>query len=242
IKKEQKQIEDLGVKLAETNLAAAPFLTEPTGYCEHCLNLLYPNKDRYYSCQQCPNGFDVCTKCINLMKTEHAPQHTFKKDNYSLDEHMIIHYNTLCDGCKAENFKGIRYHCDECRESYNLCESCYQNANKLHPNHKFTIVQAPLLRINNYMLLAARATKVLEKFPDLQYDPVTGYSLIDAQQVKAQEEKNSDQFWQQRLQEAKRAQELQRQINKIQLQSAQNIRAIIDPNYHIMEMRNNDDY
>ncbi|CAF3032752.1 unnamed protein product, partial [Rotaria sp. Silwood2] len=164
------------------------YLTEPTGYCEHCLNILHPNKDRYYSCEQCPSSFDICMKCINLMKTEHAPQHSFKKDNYSMNEAMMIHYNTSCDGCKTVNFKGIRYQCDECRESYDLCESCYQKRNNLHPNHNFKIVQSPLLRLNNRILLARRAIQVFKQFPNLQYDPVTGYTLNDAQQVKEQEE------------------------------------------------------
>ncbi|CAF3232468.1 unnamed protein product [Rotaria sp. Silwood2] len=238
----EKQIKDLGVKLAKANLAAAPFLTEPTGSCQHCFNLIYPSQDRYYLCQQCPNGFEVCTKCINLMKTKHSPQHTFKKDNYSLDEHMIIHYNTLCDGCKAENFKGIRYHCDECRASYDLCKSCYQNANKLHPNHKFTIVQAPLLRINNYLLLAKRAIEVCQRFPNLQYDPLTGYSLKDAQQVKDKEENNLNQFWQQRLQEAQYAQQIQRQIHKNTMDTLKHMTALMSDNYHIMETINDDDY
>ncbi|CAF1129281.1 unnamed protein product [Rotaria sordida] len=251
ITKKQNEIEKLSTKLASANVATAPetsiferydYLTMPTGYCEHCLTILHPNKDRYYSCQQCPNGFDICTKCINLMKTEHAPQHTFKKDNYSMDEHMLMHYNTSCDGCKTVNFKGIRYQCDECRQSYDLCESCYHKANELHPNHEFKIVQSPWLQLSNRILLARRAIQVLKKFPNQQYDPLTGYTLQDAQQVKEQEEKNLDQFWQQRLKEAKDAREHQRQMHRIQMDSLHNIRALIDPNYHIMQMRHDDDY
>ncbi|CAF3233972.1 unnamed protein product, partial [Rotaria sp. Silwood2] len=213
------------------------FLTELTTYCEHCLNLLYPSQDRFYSCQQCPNGFGVCMKCVNLMKTEHAPQHSFNKGNYSVDESMLIHYITTCNGCKAEKFKGIRYHCDECREGYDLCESCYQNASQLHPNHAFKIAPAPLLKFKNYILLAKRAIEVCKRFPDLQYDPLTGYSLKDAEQVKEKEEKNLTFYRQQIEQLAIAVAKGRQQLLDARRARTQDILSRLNPQYHVMQMR-----
>lgn len=181
-------------------------------------------------CDQCSSGFAVCTKCINLMKTEHVPLHSFKMGTYSIREEMLIHYNIICDGCKARNFKGLyRYQCHECRESYDLCASCYQNAHKLHPNHKFKIVQSPLLQMSNSILMANRAIQVLKRFPNQQRDPLTGYTMKVAERIKEQEEKNFNVFWEQRQQE-------ERNMNAIQNQRLQEERSMNPPQeQHLQE-------
>ncbi|UJR17979.1 hypothetical protein I4U23_004879 [Adineta vaga] len=39
-------------------------------YCDHCLNVLYVNKQVIYTCDQCPS-FVACEKCVNLVTTQH---------------------------------------------------------------------------------------------------------------------------------------------------------------------------
>lgn len=133
------------------------YLTLPLGSCNHCLNIIYPTKESYYVCNQCPIEFKVCTKCINMMQNEHPPQHTFQEGNYFMPGEMKIHFNTQCNGCGIINFGGTGYQCEECRTTYNLCEFCYMNAHNLHPNHTFKILQATLIGMNNRLNLSKRA-------------------------------------------------------------------------------------
>jgi len=53
----------------------------------------------------------------------------------------VVHH-AICDGCE-QNIKGIRYKCLNCPD-YDLCSSCIQSKEKIHPEHEFASITRPL--------------------------------------------------------------------------------------------------
>ena len=50
-----------------------------------------------------------------------------------------IHWKFICDGCGMAPIKGIRYHCEECKD-FDFCEKCHKDKKDGH-NHKFLAVE-----------------------------------------------------------------------------------------------------
>ena len=50
-----------------------------------------------------------------------------------------IHWRFICDGCGMAPIKGIRYHCEECKD-FDFCEKCNNDKKDAH-NHKFLAVE-----------------------------------------------------------------------------------------------------
>ena len=50
-----------------------------------------------------------------------------------------IHWRFICDGCGMAPIKGIRYHCEECKD-FDFCEKCHKDKKDAH-SHKFLAVE-----------------------------------------------------------------------------------------------------
>lgn len=167
------------------------YLTLPLAFCDHCLDVIYPNKQFYYKCDQCPD-FVSCQRCINFMKVRHPPQHTFIKSHPSSIDIIGQHFGVTCDGCKEENISGPRYQCQQCDKSYDLCSKCITESNRIHnSSHTFQLIQDPLIRSNNRQLLAQRALLVFRHQNTSNNDardPLTGWTKDDAEKIIKQED------------------------------------------------------
>lgn len=154
-------------------------------YCDHCLDILYVNKQTIYACDQCPS-FVACEKCVNLVSASHPTQHTFTKSKVSNDV-VGRHIGITCDGCKERNIRSLRYQCEQCEKSYDLCYECFRQSKKIHnASHTFKFIQDPLIRSSNRQVLAQRAIDWLARQKTLNIiarEPVTGWTKNDAEQV-----------------------------------------------------------
>ena len=158
------------------------------GYCSHCLKTFVCGKDAFFNCQQCPDDFGVCDQCISLMPHEHPPMHIFAKgmsdSAYLKHAHDLTHPFITCQECQRDSFDGIRYQCEQCESSYDLCEQCI---GKTHQHHTFKMIQNPSLRAGNNSILARRILEVVAKNTDAQnvnwHDPITGWTKADAENM-----------------------------------------------------------
>ncbi len=200
-------------------------------YCNHCLKLIVAAKEAPYICDQCPgDSFYVCNQCITLMPTHHPSMHTFSKkiSNSVMSQivHDLEHLDITCDQCGQEHFNGIRYQCQKCEPSYNLCEQCI---GKTHYHHKFKIIPNPSLLANNKYNLAKRAMRVIATSSNAR-DSLTGWTKTDAEAV-IQDAERDQAAYQTRLQtivaniEAQKMQAalLSLQVSEYQLQCANEV-------------------
>lgn len=131
--------------------------------CRRC-----PLPKNLYKCLECPNVF-FCVfcfekrRCVGGHSHGHAMAHlhvsnelfgrrvtpadlTFEalKTFYAKETNESI----VCDGCEEENFLGLRFKCDICR-NYDLCEKCYSEGEETFEHKK-----------NHPMLLASHRSIV----------------------------------------------------------------------------------
>ena len=59
-------------------------------------------------------------------------------------EKQEIHFHVICDGCKEEPLKGIRYKCKKC-DNLDFCEDCYKKNKESH-GHDFIKIEHPRCR------------------------------------------------------------------------------------------------
>ena len=201
-------------------------------YCDHCLDIVWENKQVSYCCKECPN-FVVCEKCIKLMSIHHPTQHRFTKN---LPVHTTgKHFGVTCNGCNEENISGLRYQCIQCKPSYDLCLKCFQKGNTIHnKSHTYRFYRDPLLRSSNQQLLAQRTLALFHRqkiISNDQRDPFTGWTKIDAEQI-IQRENQVFQDYKQRLQEEnKRQLDIQKEIADMHLENARDIGRMLSQRY-----------
>lgn len=166
------------------------------------------------------------------MPTEHPGQHTFSKRKKS--NSVGQHFGITCDGCQQKDISGLRYQCQQCDQSYDLCPTCFEKSKTIHDkSHKFQLIQDPLIRSNNRKLLARRA---LEYFcqpntsKNTLRDPLSGWTRNDATKIIEVENEfmakyfvNKEKFEQLRAEEAKREQEQQLHQLQMQLESQRQV-------------------
>ena len=61
------------------------------------------------------------------------------KNIISGENKEVIHWKYICDGCRTNPIKGIRYHCVECND-FDFCEKCYNEKKDIH-GHKFKEIE-----------------------------------------------------------------------------------------------------
>jgi replicative DNA helicase len=54
-----------------------------------------------------------------------------------------IHYQYICDGCEMAPIKGVRYHCEKCRD-FDFCEKCYKEKKDQH-GHSFQAIKKSIV-------------------------------------------------------------------------------------------------
>ena len=164
--------------------------------CDHCYCVIAMDKQPIFECQQCPNGFCVCARCMPLMSTHHPSVHTFSQqplNHWAKIVHDMYHLGIKCDGCSLDGYNGKRYQCEECPPSYDLCENCF---GQKHTQHKFRYIQNPLLHGSNQWILGQRSLELAKKYGNNNSDwrdPLTGWTRSDAELViqQANQETNN---------------------------------------------------
>ena len=122
------------------------------GYiCDGCKKA--PIKGIRYHCKQC-NNFDFCEKCHAELKDAHkheflsVEKSLYKPERFFHGLNKIIsfkkddietHWNYICDGCGMAPIKGIRYHCEECKD-LDFCSRCHTEKKDQH-GHKFLAIE-----------------------------------------------------------------------------------------------------
>jgi hypothetical protein len=168
------------------------------------------DKEQSFQCQQCPNNFEICAKCMPLMKAHHPSMHTFSQKplNYwATLVHDLYHLDITCDGCLREGFNGKRYQCQECPPSYDLCENCF---GKKHTHHKLKYIQNPVLYATNHGGLAERALKLasINGGNNTNWrDPLTGWTKSDAELITQQKDQAYQNYNQRKQQIQKKNEE-----------------------------------
>ena len=106
-----------------------------SGFCDGCLTRNIPGPMFY--CQSCDN-YGLCLECFRHRKEFHDPMHTFEL-SVNASERDSKHVGIVCGGCKQADFTGPRYNCQQCLDSFDLCQQCIPNAASLH-SRKHTFV------------------------------------------------------------------------------------------------------
>ena len=65
-----------------------------------------------------------------------APSESLLQDSVRTNGEDLVHLDKACDGCKKENFSGIRYHCTTC-QNYDLCQWCNDASIVTPPHSRF---------------------------------------------------------------------------------------------------------
>ena len=109
-------------------------------YCDGCLlrNFTGP----MFLCESC-NNFVVCQACISEIHRVHDPSHKF---SLKVKKEELEHENNgiTCRGCSTNNFTGPRFNCQQCLDSYDLCQQCISRASSLHVRgHTFVVMSTP---------------------------------------------------------------------------------------------------
>lgn len=133
------------------------------------------------------------------MPQQHPSMHTFTKplthDQYIQLARSFFHLGVVCERCKLEGFNGVRYQCNQCESSYDLCEECI---GKAHRHHTFKIVPNLFIRAGNNSTLAARIVAIAEVNKNAQQpgwrDPFTGWTVSDAKSVLKRAEKDMEDY------------------------------------------------
>ncbi|KAI2638989.1 hypothetical protein GGS26DRAFT_369387 [Hypomontagnella submonticulosa] len=122
--------------------------------CNCCVRDL-PGED-FLHCTKCAD-YDLCKKCFVGDKHGHHPGHEFEPAvKGTVFDHAVSSrlsagrgsvHNAICDGCD-KYVRGIRHKCLDCPD-WDYCSECVQNANFIHPGHRFVAIYEPLPHIQH---------------------------------------------------------------------------------------------
>lgn len=111
---------------------------------------VHKNKKMSYKANFSPSEL-LCKSTLQWVKTSNAlplldknlVEFGEKKDEKDqvkmkvIDQSKVIHFGITCDGCKKQEFSGIRYKCETC-ENFDFCQSCYdKRQSHFNDKHKF---------------------------------------------------------------------------------------------------------
>lgn len=118
--------------------------------CNSCVQE-YPEHD-FLHCNACED-YDLCQTCFTHDQHGHHPSHSFspavKGTVFSqavssrLPAGRNVPHNAICDGCD-KYVHGVRHKCLECPD-WDYCSECVENANFIHPNHRFVALFEPIV-------------------------------------------------------------------------------------------------
>ncbi|KAI0386676.1 hypothetical protein F5Y04DRAFT_69576 [Hypomontagnella monticulosa] len=118
--------------------------------CNCCVRDL-PGED-FLHCKKCAD-YDLCKKCFVGDKHGHHPGHEFEPAvKGTVFDHAVSSrlspgrgnaHNAICDGCD-KYVRGVRHKCLDCPD-WDYCADCVQNANFIHPGHRFVAIYEPLI-------------------------------------------------------------------------------------------------
>ncbi|KAI8962879.1 hypothetical protein F5Y11DRAFT_321285 [Daldinia sp. FL1419] len=110
----------------------------------------FPGED-FLHCTTC-DDYDLCKSCFAKDKHGHHPAHGFTPavkgtifDNEIsslLSPGRNAAHNAICDGCD-KYVRGVRHKCLDCPD-WDYCSECVQNAEFIHPSHRFVTIYEPL--------------------------------------------------------------------------------------------------
>ena len=117
------------------------FANSSTFFCDGCLLRNFSGPQ--FFCSDCSN-YVFCQKCYADRHKFHDYRHLFQLRVQS-DELLQQHNGIICGGCKAKDFVGPRYNCQQCHDKpFDLCRSCISQASNLHsPYHTFVSIRTP---------------------------------------------------------------------------------------------------
>ncbi|KAI1389745.1 uncharacterized protein F4822DRAFT_399540 [Hypoxylon trugodes] len=117
--------------------------------CNSCVQDL-PGEN-FLHCTTC-DDYDLCKSCFAKDKHGHHPGHGFtpavKGTTFDTSVSLRLSpgrnasHNAICDGCD-KYVRGIRHKCLDCPD-WDYCSECVQNANFIHPGHRFVPIHEPL--------------------------------------------------------------------------------------------------
>ncbi|KAI2625917.1 hypothetical protein GGR54DRAFT_593599 [Hypoxylon sp. NC1633] len=107
--------------------------------------------EEFLHCTSC-DDYDLCKECFAKDRHGHHPGHGFAPvATDAVFEHAVssrlapgrnVIHNAICDGCD-KHVQGVRHKCLDCPD-WDYCEECVQNADFIHPNHRFVAIYDPL--------------------------------------------------------------------------------------------------
>ncbi|QUC20397.1 uncharacterized protein UV8b_04638 [Ustilaginoidea virens] len=117
--------------------------------CNQCVRELPEHE--FLHCTTCED-YDLCQPCFAKDAHGHHPKHGFAPavPGTPLLTHVRVKMNpgrnqahhAICDGCETY-VTGIRHKCLDCPD-WDYCTECAQNADFVHPGHRFAPIYEPL--------------------------------------------------------------------------------------------------
>ncbi|XWW95859.1 hypothetical protein V2A60_003827 [Cordyceps javanica] len=139
------------VQVPQPSFLSIPACTAfgPMRTCNTCLAEL--PEAQFLHCQKCED-FDLCQPCFSANSHGHHPMHGFAPavSGTVMPDYINIKmapgrnrmHMAICDGCD-QNICGVRHKCLDCPD-WDYCSECVENANFIHPNHRFAALYEPL--------------------------------------------------------------------------------------------------
>lgn len=103
------------------------------------------DETKMVTCTDCED-YDLCMTCLLKDAHGHHPGHTFAliHDGQFCLKSLVLsrcrpgrhrHHAAICDGCD-KRILGVRHKCLACPD-WDYCQSCFQDAARTHPGHRF---------------------------------------------------------------------------------------------------------
>ncbi|CAM1500967.1 Fc.00g101290.m01.CDS01 [Cosmosporella sp. VM-42] len=120
--------------------------------CNCCVQEL--PESEFLHCNTCED-YDLCQPCFAKDGHGHHPKHAFVPavKGTNMPEHIKVKmtpgrnqvHHAICDGCD-KYIAGVRHKCLDCPD-WDYCRDCIQNANFIHPGHRFVPIYDQLSNV-----------------------------------------------------------------------------------------------